>query len=104
MAHAAPASSSPDVLDGPARTELERIRRRWAQLPLATAQEQSSALRALAEHLAGLTAPGVPLPDLGPAALPDQLAVLAWDAVAAGGPEAAADVTERLVALRRALP
>ncbi|QKE85781.1 hypothetical protein [Arthrobacter sp. NEB 688] len=100
MAHATPASSSQDVLAGAARTELERIRRRWSELPLTTAQAHAPQVRAVVERLAAATAPGAELPDLGPAVLLDQLAVVAWDAAAAG----AADVTAELSALRRDLP
>ena len=101
MAHAAPASPSPDLLPATARAELERVRRRWSQLPLARAEEAAPAVRALVEDLAARTAPGTPVPDLGPAVLPDQLVVVAWDACAAGRAD---DLTEALATLRRTLP
>ncbi len=41
------------------------------------------------------------MPDLGPAVVPDQLAVLVWDAWAAGRGEG---LTDALTDLRRALP
>lgn len=42
-----------------------------------------------------------PVPDLGPAVIPDQLAVLVYDTHAAG---LGSELAERLAALRRSLP
>lgn len=101
-----PAGSSPtavgaDIVPADARAELDRIRRRWSELPLARAEAAAPAVRALVTELGARTAPGHAVPDLGPAALPDQLAVLVWDACAAGRADG---VTEALTALRRTLP
>jgi len=109
----APAESSPppgagapgaDIVPSPARVELDRIRRRWAQLPLQQAEARMPLLRRLLADLAPHTTPllaedprgkvssrpsevGDPqevVPDLGPAVVVDQLAVLVWDAYANG--------------------
>jgi hypothetical protein len=99
-----PASSSPDVVPHDARTELDRIRRRWAELPLGRAEEAAPAVRAVLGDLADRTARGARgarVPDLGVAALADQLAVLVWDACAADRAEGIPDV---LTELRRSLP
>ena len=70
-----------DVVAPEARVELDRIRRRWAELPLAQAEARMPVLR----HLLADVAPGsVAVPDLGPAVVADQLAVLVWDAYAGG--------------------
>jgi hypothetical protein len=81
-------------------TELERVVRRWRQLPLDHALGQVETVRALVDDLAARTAPGATVPDLGPAVLMDQLRVLVHDACAAGQ---AADLAPRLAQLRRAL-
>jgi type VI protein secretion system component VasF len=96
-----PASSSRDVVPHDARTELDRIRRRWAELPLGRAEEAAPAVRAVLGDLADRTARGARVPDLGVAALADQLAVLVWDACAADRAEGIPDV---LTELRRSLP
>ncbi len=103
MAHAAPASSAAGAVPEAARTELERIRRRWSELPAARAEAAAPDVRAVVDEVAERTAPGVPVPDLGPAVLVDQLTVVVWDAFAEGG-GTAGDLTEQLTALRRALP
>ncbi|GGL35244.1 hypothetical protein H9L10_01520 [Phycicoccus endophyticus] len=95
------APSSADPVPAPARSELERIRRRWSQLPLPAAQAAAPAVRALVERVAAATEPAATVPDLGPAALVDQLCVVVWDAYAAG---AAPGLEEELTGLRRALP
>lgn len=102
----APAASSPapggaDVLPEGARRELDRIRARWAQLPLARAEEAAPRVRRLVTDLAGRTAEGVEVPEVGTAAVVDQLAVVAWDACAAGRGDG---LTDALADLRRALP
>lgn len=84
-------------------TELTRLARRWQQLPLGRALASVPAVRARIESYAALLHPGVAVPDLGPAAIVDQVTVVTYDAVHAGrlAPgQAAAD----LAALRRALP
>lgn len=86
-------------------TELERVARRWRELPLDRALACVPVVRALvddlaaADHAAG-NHPDATVPDLGPAVLLDQLTVLVFDACAAGR----ADGLEgRLADLRRAL-
>jgi hypothetical protein len=76
-------------------TELERLVRRWRELPLTRAEVHAPELRAAAEGLAGQ-----PLSDLGPATALDQLRVLVWDACARGE---TGGIPELLVALRRRL-
>ena len=68
-----------DVVAPEARVELDRIRRRWAELPLDRAQARMPVLRRL---LADLAPHATPVPDLGPAVVVDQLTVLVWDAYA----------------------
>ena len=93
-----------DVVAPEARVELDRIRRRWAELPIDCAESRMPVLRCL---LADLTPRSLPLiadhsprtaserpgqvgdpqsvvPDLGPAVVVDQLSVLVWDAYATG--------------------
>jgi hypothetical protein len=65
-------------------TELQRVVRRWQQLPLDRALSRVPSVRALLADLAGDDADR--LPDLGPAVVMDQLAVLVHDACTAGGP------------------
>lgn len=89
------------------QTELERVVRRWQQLPLDRALRASGVfhevVQALADEVASVTGmPPAPVPDLGPAVLPDQLRVMAHDWTLAGLPPQA--LGERLTALRRALP
>jgi len=80
--------------------------RRWQQLPLDRALSCMPRVRLLIDHLASATAPAgapvVTVPDLGPAAVMDQLAVLVYDAceaTSANPPELA----RRLGDLRREL-
>ena len=80
-------------------TELERVVRRWRELPEDHALAASGGVRELVQDLADQTV-GQPVPELGPAVLLDQLRVLVWDAAAAGLP----DLAERLAELRRSLP
>jgi hypothetical protein len=103
VAAAALASPSADPVPAAARTELDRIRRRWSELSLDRAEAAAPAVRDLVEQVAAHTAPDTPVPDLGPAVLVDQLAVVVWDACAAGRIEPA-DLIERLATLRRDLP
>ncbi|USQ79422.1 hypothetical protein NF556_17730 [Ornithinimicrobium faecis] len=70
-------------------TELERVVRRWQQLPLDHALSVSPQVRVLVQHLADRVAeaermPSGPVPDLGPAVLMDQLRVMVFDHAAAG--------------------
>ena len=74
-------------------TELQRVVRRWQQLPLDRALPRVPAVRALLVDLAGDDASR--LPDLGPAVVMDQLTVLVHDACMAGGP-GADDLPSRL--------
>lgn len=87
-------------------TELERVARRWQQLPLGHALSRAPAMRQLVQSLADRVAAAegreVPeVPDLGPAVLLEQLRVMTYDHRQAGLPaeELAADLT----ALRRSL-
>ena len=90
-----------DVVAPEARTELERIRRRWAELPLERAESRMPLLRRLLDDLASRSAPHeVVVPDLGPAVVADQLTVLVWDAYAAGRGDG---IPTLLADLRRAL-
>ena len=84
--------------------------RRWQQLPLDRALAHVPAVRAVVDELASRTTPGEQVPDLGPAALMDQLTVLVYDACAASGDDEAATrhtdtagLATRLADLRRAL-
>lgn len=96
-----PASPSVDPVEPAARTELERVRRRWSELALPRAEAAAPAVRAALADLAQRSAPGEPVPDLGVEVLADQLAVLVWEAYAAGRGDG---VPDALTALRRALP
>ncbi len=58
-------------------------------------------VRELVEEIASRTAPGAVVPDLGAAAIVDQLAVVVWDACADGRVEG---LEVALTALRRNLP
>ena len=83
------AGQSPaDVVPPEARLELDRIRRRWAELPLDRAERRMPVLQRLLADIASrtvvLTEPPARVPDLGPAVVVDQLPVLVWDACAAG--------------------
>ncbi len=82
-----------------ATVELDRIARRWAELPLARAQAGMPSVRAVLDRLAGRCGPAR-VPDLGPAAVVDQLAVLVWDAYAAGR---GGGIPAELAGLRRTL-
>ena len=88
-----------DRLPDDVSRELERVVRRWRELPADHALAASGDVRALVRDLADTTA-GEPVPHLGTAVLIDQLRVLVWDATSAGVPELAA----RLGELRRRLP
>ena len=93
--------SRPDVVPDDARVELDRIRRRWSELPLERAEAGMPVLRDVLAHLATRSADPPPaVPDLGPAVAVDQLSVLVWDAYAAGRGEGIPDL---LGAARREL-
>ena len=93
--------ASVDVVAPEARTELDRIRRRWSELPLAQAERRMPVLRRLLADLAPRSAgPAAQVPDLGPAVVVDQLSVLVWDAYAQGNGDG---IPEVLTALRRDL-
>lgn len=84
--------------------ELQRVVRRWQQLPLDRALSCVPQVRQLLDDLAATTSPAPgfgPVPDLGPAVVMDQLTVLVYDACAAGGD--GHHLTSRLADLRRAL-
>jgi hypothetical protein len=80
--------------------ELDRIRRRFAEVSVADAQEGMRRARPLLADLSARLGRG-PVPDLGPGAVPDQLTVLVYDAYRAG---LGSGVRSRLTALRRGLP
>ena len=71
--------------------ELRRVVRRWQQLPLDHALACMPAVQGLLRDLAGRA-----VPDLGPAVAMDQLAVLVYDACAAGDQDGLADSLQRL--------
>jgi hypothetical protein len=117
----APAVSLSDVLAPEARIELDRIRRRWAELPIDRAEARMPLLRRLLTDLASLSprllaknplaeahsgpvevgaSHEVEVPDLGPAAVVDQLAVLVWDAYANGHGDG---IPQLLTGIRREL-
>lgn len=92
---------------GAVPTELERVVRRWQQLPLDRALPAVPAVAAVVQGLADEVSdvsgvPRTPVPDLGPAVLMDQLRVMVFDWRAAGLPPG--ELGERLTGLRRALP
>ena len=97
----------PDPVDHTVGTELERVVRRWQQLPLDRVLPAVPEVSALVQTLADETALArgsdpVPVPDLGPAVLMDQLRVMVYDWQAAGLSQD--DLADRLTALRRSLP
>lgn len=87
-------------------TELERVARRWQQLPLDRALAASGGVHALVQDLANHVAvadrlPLEPVLDLGPAVLIDQLRVMAFDYERAGLDPAL--LAARLATLRRSI-
>lgn len=96
-----------DPVPPAARTEFERLARRWRQLPLDRALAHVPDVVALAQSYADAVAAaagreGRPLPDLGPGVVIDQLVVTAYDlAAAAGGAGAGERLVEDLAGLRR---
>ena len=100
------APGGPERLGERAGVELERVVRRWQQLPLDHALPAVPAVRELVQSLADQVAdaegmPHTPVPDLGPAVLADQLRVMVYDHDQAGLDPAA--VAGRLTALRRTI-
>ena len=90
-----------DVVPPEARVELERIRRRWAELTLERAQSRMPLLRRVLADLGPRSAAtSSDVPDLGPAVVADQLAVLVWDAYAQGRGDG---IPALLASTRRAL-
>jgi hypothetical protein len=104
--------------DGDVGTELERVVRRWQQLPLDRALSAVPGVRDVVQGLADAVDVAVGagdaggmervvggstgVPDLGPAVLMDQLRVMVYDWQQAGLPED--ELAARLVAVRHALP
>jgi hypothetical protein len=83
--------------------ELRRLVERWQQLPLDQALSRMPVIRPVVQGLADAVAdaegrPRVPVPDLGPSVVMDQLRVMIYDATRAG-----LDPAAELVGLRRAL-
>ena len=90
--------------------ELQRVVERWRQLPLDRALLYSGRVRALVQSLADRAAqlsgiPSAVVPDLGPAALMDQLRVMVHDASAIAVSSSALtwSPAEELASLRREL-
>ncbi|WP_299443597.1 hypothetical protein [uncultured Phycicoccus sp.] len=90
-----------DSVPPEATLEVDRIRRRWSELTLEKAAAAAPAVRGVVEAVARRTAPEAAVGDLGPAVLPDQLAVVVWDAYAAGLGDGIVDL---LAEARRTLP
>lgn len=89
------------------QSELERVVRRWQQLPLDHALSAVPGVQRLVQALAdevarGLSMPPERVPDLGPAVLMDQLRVMVHDYVQSGLD--LVPLGERLTDLRRSLP
>lgn len=84
--------------------ELQRVVRRWQQLPLDHALSCVPQVRLLLDDLAPESVPDLgpvgPVPDLGPAVVMDQLTVLVYDTCAAGHGD---ELELRLADLRHAL-
>ncbi len=95
-------SSAPpvDVVPEDARRELERVRTRWSQLSLDRAEAALPLVQAVVEAVAARTSDRE-VPEVGAPVVIDQLAVVVWDACAAGRGEGLADA---LAQLRRDLP
>lgn len=92
-----PRSPVPQEVSG----ELQRVVRRWQQLPLDHALSRVPTVRRFLDDLADATSPSHgPVPDLGPGVVMDQLSVLVYDACLAGRGEG---LDQQLADLRRAL-
>src|SRR3954451_14447563 len=88
--------------------ELRRVVERWHQLPLDHALSRVPAVRAVVQSLADRTArarevPARPVPDLGPAALMDQLAVMVFDLFHTAPGTDPATVADALAGIRHSL-
>jgi len=88
--------------------ELQRVVGRWHQLPLDHAFSRMPHVRLVVQQLAALGArlggrPAQPVPELGPAAVMNQLTVMVHDVFAAQPDADPAPVADALVALRRSL-
>ncbi|MGB3185459.1 MAG: hypothetical protein WBG36_14470 [Ornithinimicrobium sp.] len=104
---AEPAASSANSAVDQIATELERVVRRWQQLPLDHALSVCPRVHGLVQHLADQVAPHLgmpitPVPDLGPAVVMDQLRVMVFDYQESGLDLKA--LALRLTELRRSLP
>ncbi len=91
-------------------TELERLERRWSQLPLERAERALPTLRATLDSLTAASGRD-PVPDLGPGSALHQLKVLVWEACLSAARDGSArqadgirDLVTSLSDLRRALP
>ncbi len=96
----APPSGGADPRPDQVRAELERIERRWATLPLASAEAGMPSLRRALDSLTS-AAGQPPVTDLGPGVALHQLKVLVWEACREGRADG---IPELLTVLRRALP
>jgi hypothetical protein len=74
------------------------VAQRWQQLPLGHALSCMPLVRDVVVELAARD-----VPDLGPAAVIDQLTVLVYDTCASDGASSAVPLADRLADLRRAL-
>jgi hypothetical protein len=88
--------------------ELKRVVERWHQLPLDRALSRMPSVRvlvqSLAERVAGSQgAPARQVPDLGPAAVMDQLTVMVHDLYRARPGADPTAVAEELAGIRRVL-
>lgn len=88
--------------------ELRRVVERWHQLPLDHALSRMPSVRVLVQSLADRVAEarGVaahPVPDLGPAAVMDQLTVMVFDVFRAEPGTDPTQVAAELAGIRRAL-
>ncbi len=100
-----------DPVPAAARLDLERLSRRWHELPLARALSAAVAVRSLAQRFADEVADTRgwarrALPEVPPASVPDQLIVTTYDVclLRAEGTTSMVDIVDALAALRRALP
>lgn len=88
--------------------ELRRVVERWRQLPLDHALSRmpltSALVQQLADRVAGLRGrPAQPVPDLGPAVVMDQLAVMVFDLFATAPDAEATDLVSALSGIRKSL-
>ncbi|HSU73569.1 MAG TPA: hypothetical protein VLI66_01430 [Terrabacter sp.] len=88
--------------------ELRRVVERWHQLPLDHALSRMPSVRVLVQSLADRAAgvrqvPPRPVPDLGPAVVMDQLAVMVFDLFREAPGTDPAVVADELAGIRRSL-